>query len=408
MAIPAVSVYLKIRVRDPETGETKPMRVSAVWSKNHSLKPFVGLVNGKEEHHPEGTYLLRYGGKWEFVGKAIDLVLSKKREREKDLREPKPVQTIVENGPRILEALNEYCAIKSQTNLKTGQRALARKTIEGYRTVVEAFIRISGKTYMKEITAEDLLSYFAAVRTQGGLDTLDPADENYDERIREVNNTVHNHFATLCAFFNYHKIDLKTLLRKDEIPVYIDRDPEAYTEDEISRMWAVAKPEEKIRLQFFVSSGFRRGEVSNLRWDHIDLWSGRVVTYKKTKTHRVRTVTLPDFLVEALRKRLAQVPVYDGNALVFPSKRGFVCYNQMLVMLKRVAKRAGVTCERVDLHKFRSTCASLMQDEDVSIDMIQGRLGHTSQDMTRRYLRAMNQRTERARQQANEVFGKLA
>ena len=82
--------------------------------------------------------------------------------------------------------------------------------------------------------------------------------------------------------------------------------------------------------------------------------------------------------------------------------------SQMLYMVQAVAKRAGVR-GRVDLHKFRSTYASLLNKSGkVTVEEISGRLGHADAVTTRSYLERMNQNTDRARQQTNETFANLA
>jgi integrase len=77
-------------------------------------------------------------------------------------------------------------------------------------------------------------------------------------------------------------------------------------------------------------------------------------------------------------------------------------------MLKDVAKRTGVD-GRVDLHKFRSTYASLLDKSgNTTVEEIAGRLSQADVTTTRAYLERMNQNTDRARKQSNETFAKLA
>src|SRR5258705_13276225 len=109
-------------------------------------------------------------------------------------------------------------------------------------------------------------------------------------------------------------------------------------------MWEVANGEEKIRLQFFCASGFRKLEVAYLTWADVDLQTGMVkVTPKdgwKRKNRRPHEIGLPDWLVGLLRERREARP---RDTWVFPSATGMVARkNQLLYMLKDVAKRAGV------------------------------------------------------------------
>lgn len=402
------TVTIKIRIRTPEG---KRVYASPVYETKGRLKPLWARVAGKAEHHPEAVYVLRYGNKWEFVGQHTDVVTATKLRREQELEDvanaPASVAPITQSGPKILEAMEQYLAKKSIMDPTTGKEALAPKTVSHIRGVVESFQRTCVKTYIREVAGQDLVGYFSMLRTQANLD---PNDPNYTEKLRKRNVTVKNHYATLRTFFKKHKINIADLLEDEQIPRCKGRIPEAYTEAEILKMWAVAKAEEKIRLQFFCASGFRKQEVAYLTWVDIDFNTGVCrVTPKagwKPKNKTSREVRLPDWLVAALRERRASRP---NDTWVFPSATGIPARkSQMLYMLKAVAKRAGVG-GRVDLHKFRSTYASFLNKSGkATVEEISARLGHADAATTRSYLERMNQNTERARQQSNETFANLA
>lgn len=69
-------VRLKIRVRFADG--SRPY-LDPVTSANGKLKPLYAVVRGEPEHHPEGSYFLRYAreGKrvWESVGTDAQLAL---------------------------------------------------------------------------------------------------------------------------------------------------------------------------------------------------------------------------------------------------------------------------------------------------------------------------------------------
>ena len=402
------TVAIKIRIKTPNG---KRVYANPVYEAKGRLKALYARVGGKPELHPEGVYCLRYGAKWEFLGQATDVVLATKLRREQELEDASntsaPVTPITQVGPTILEALDNYISKKAIMDPTTGKEALAPKTLSHIRGVVEWFQRTCGKTYMREVTGEDFVGYFAMMRT---LAKLDPKAPDHTEKLRKRNVTVKGHYATLRSFFKKHKINITDMLEEEQIPRCRGRIPEAYTEDELLKMWKAARPEEKIRLQFFCATGFRKQEVAYLTWDDVDLKTGVArVTPKqgwKPKNKTSREVSLPDWLVDLLRERRAARP---NDTWVFPSATGMPARkSQMLYMLQAVAKRAGVR-GRVDLHKFRSTYASLLnKNGKVTVEEISGRLGHADAVTTRSYLERMNQNTDRARQQTNETFANLA
>ena len=404
------TVTIKIRIKTPEG---KRLYANPVWEKKGTLRALWARVGGKAEHHPEASYWLRYGAKFENVGQQTDLVLARKLALEQALEDkadnpaPATVVSINQSGPTILEAMEQYLAKKAITDPTTGKEALSPKSISGMRGIIESFQRTCGKTYIKEVNGADLVGYFSMLRTQANLD---PKAVDYTEKLRKRNVTVKNHYATLRAFFNKFKVNIKDMLEDEQVPRCKGRTPEAYTEDEIKKMWAVCTPEEKIRLQFFCASGFRKQEVAHLTWADIDLMTGVCsVTPKmgwKPKNKTSRDVCLPDWLVKLLRERREARP---NDTWVFPSATGMPPRkSQLLYMLQSVAKRAGVG-GRVDLHKFRSTYASFLNKSGAAtVEEISGRLGHADVSTTRGYLARMNQNTDRARQQSNEALAVFA
>lgn len=406
------TVRIKLRIKTPEG---RRVYADPVFEVKGRLKPLWARVNGKPELHPEGVYALRYGNRWEFCGQGTDVVTATKLRLEQQLEDAANgrapvaavVPTINQSGPTILEALETYLAKKASMDPTTGKEALVPKTISHIRGVVESFQRTCRKAFLREVTGEDLVGYFSMMRTQANLD---PKAPDYTERLRKRNVTVKGHYATLRTFFKKHKINITDMLEEEQVPRCKGRVPEAYTEDELARMWKAAQPEEKIRLQFFCASGFRKQEVAYLTWADLDLDTGIArVTPKagwKPKNKMSREVMLPDWLIAALRERRTARP---DDVWVFPSATGMpACKSQLLYMLQAVAKRARVG-GRVDLHKFRSTYASLLNKSGkVTVEEISGRLGHADIVTTRSYLERMNQNTDRAKQQSNDVFANLA
>lgn len=402
MAIKTVSLRIRIR-----TAEGKRVMVKPVYTPKGSLKPLYALVNGVEELHPEGTYALRIGNSWEFVGQATDVVLATKQRREDELADkantPTPAIVINESGPEILMAMEAYLAKKSITDKDTGKEALVPKTISGMRTIIESFQRTCGKKFMREITGADLVGYFAMLRTQANLD---PKHPEYSEQLRKRNVTVKNHYASLRTFFKRSKIEITAMLEEDQVPRAKGRVPTAYSDSEIRKVKAVATPEEWIRLQFFYASGFRKREVAYLRWQDLNLEKGLATVTAHDgfvpKDKEERTVSLPDYMVEALIERRSS---RANDCYVFPSPTGMVAdKNQFLYLLKDVAKRAGIK-GRVDIHKFRASYASaLYQSGEVTVEEIASRLGHASVETTRLYLEKMNHNTARAKRQSNTAL----
>lgn len=80
----------------------------------------------------------------------------------------------------------------------------------------------------------------------------------------------------------------------------------------------------RLALMLVIATAARSGEVREARWKHID-WDKREWTRPAElmrKTGKAHTVTLNDQAMAVLRRAAAYSNTEDGNALIFPSKKG--------------------------------------------------------------------------------------
>ena len=122
----------------------------------------------------------------------------------------KPTLTAInQSGPAILDAL-EILLAEMSTNFETGKEALYPKTIDAMRRTLEAFQRTCKKTYIREVTGDDIVGYLRMMRIQANLN---PAAPDYSERLRTRNVTVGNHYARLRQFFKRFKVNIADMAR---------------------------------------------------------------------------------------------------------------------------------------------------------------------------------------------------
>lgn len=134
-------------------------------------------------------------------------------------------------------------------------------------------------------------------------------------------------------------------------------------------------------------AGLRWGEVVALRWRNVDLKRGRLnineavtevggrLIWGTPKTHEVRSVPVPRFALEGLKKG-------NPDQLVFTAPRGGVLRNANF--RKTVWDPAVEELDLGDLtpHDLRDTAASLMISSGATIKAVQRALGHSSAAMT--------------------------
>jgi integrase len=149
-----------------------------------------------------------------------------------------------------------------------------------------------------------------------------------------------------------------------------------------------------------LATGARRGEILALRWRNFDLDNGtmRIVAsleqtktglrFKSTKTVASRrTVTLPSFAVEELRRRkheqatslLALGVRQTGETLVCARQDGAPLQPQSLTHeFPRFLARLGTDFPRIRFHDLRHSHATQLLSEGVHPKVAQERLGHST------------------------------
>ncbi|WP_353107750.1 site-specific integrase [Gordonia sp. (in: high G+C Gram-positive bacteria)] len=148
--------------------------------------------------------------------------------------------------------------------------------------------------------------------------------------------------------------------------------------------------------------GMRRGEIAGLKWEHVDLKSGRVTIENnrvavgkqaiegtpKSKASR-RTLPMPTDVVKVLRaaqkqqkrERLALGESYGAGEYV-ASDEGGEPLTPATISFRWGRMLRGLGIEHVRLHDARHSCATLMHLRGVPIAVIAAWLGHSSAAFT--------------------------
>jgi integrase len=120
-------------------------------------------------------------------------------------------------------------------------------------------------------------------------------------------------------------------------------------------------------------TGFRSGEVKNLRWDECD-FERNIVTLSDTKTGRsIRP--LSNIAIEIIKRQK-----HRGTPYVFDYGHGKPIVNLRTHWLRLKMSRTIVP------HVLRHSFASLGADLGLADSTIAGLIGHRQQSMTSRYL----------------------
>ncbi len=410
MRAPKVRLYVRVRLADGRDVYADP-----VWNRNRSLRGSYALVDGAQQHHPDGIYYLRYarGGKrvWESIGREPELALTALRNIEHDLSAIAIGRTTAAVHPSaevavlpaqtvsVTEAIDAYL-----TEVRTFK---APKTVSACTHMLGEFEKTCKGKLLSQVTRTDLLNHMKALKAQGLGDR-----------------TVFNHVSRINTLLKANGVE--HLLRPADWPKFDEKDVDAYHTQQLAALFDIATGRDRLIFEFLLGTGFREQEVMYCSWGNVDL-AGKVLSVWskpeygfRVKDKEERSVPVPDSLIESL----VALKRSSASTLLFPTKKGKPD-GHLLRRLQTLAFRAGLNCGECvtkngkecsehpvcsawGLHKFRRTFATMHAEAGVSAPTIQRWLGHADLATTLRYLAVADIRSERTRNQVNASFAGLA
>jgi integrase len=399
-------LYIRIKAK----GKSRPF-CEPVYAKNHKLSPGYALVNGLEEHHPEGVYHLRYlrGGKriWESLGSDAQTAQTKQLQRNLILASQEAGVEVVEPNPTghdLGKAIGSYL-----TGVSVSKSV---NTYNQYEYVLRVFKEVTGAKTLEAITRDDVLLLRDHFIGRGG-----------------ANYSIGHHLTNLRTFLTYY--DRPWPLKKTDRLTATKKVVSAYSHEEIAAMFRVANQEEADLLWFLLGTGVRKDEALHATWANVDFIHAAYAIREKAdwtpKDREEGIIPIPQVLVARLQARRLR---YPGSTRIFatlaknPGK-------EMLNTIKGLAYRAGLNCgecllkpskaypkgrccatapicERYICHKFRRTFATWHSEAGVPVHTIQRWLRHSSLETTLRYLAGSDDNTDFARARVESTFAELA
>lgn len=244
------------------------------------------------------------------------------------------------------------------------------------------FIRCAQKTFVDEITRQDVLKFHEELR-----------------RIGNGDRTVANKHMRLASWLRFAGID-KSIL--PPAPRYEEKLPTIYTSDEISSILGAADEYMSLVIGLALKCGLRDQELLYLEWNDIDEHAmvlrvcGKDQYGFKVKDSEQREIPIPDGLLNELKNWKGK---RTKKGLVLPTEKGNP-NQKMLRTLKRIASRAHLNCghcrgcrraarecQEWTLHKFRRTYATTLLRNGFDLRTVQAYMGHADLESTMRYLR---------------------
>ena len=378
----SVTVTLRVKL------DGKWRRLPAAYGGNGRIRPGYAQVGAQQVEFADPAYELRlYENRQAkyipFKSGATDADAERKK-LERSLSKTAAKNAAESAGGTFVDKEDRQTLAKTAASyIRDAQQRGAMEAADQARLVNEEFRKLlNRKTYVDEITRDDIFRFHTALRKRGCSDR-----------------TVANKHQRLTSWLRFAGID-KTIL--PPVPKYEETLPTIYTSDEISTLLAEAAPYMKMTILLALKCGLRDQELMHLEFSDLNLadktlrvqgkprWNFRV------KTHEQRHVPIPNDVLDELR---AWKEKRAGQSLILGTKNGNP-NTKLLFALKTLARRAKMNCGRCEgckskrrecesftLHKFRRSYITTLLRNGIDLRTVQAYAGHKDIASTMRYLR---------------------
>jgi integrase len=287
----------------------------------------------------------------------------------------------------VSELCDGYVTALPTMLLSRGGRPKKQSTIGTDKSRIEAHIKpLLGKLLVPAVTAADIETFLDRV-AKG--DTAKALEKGRGSPVTGGKGAASRTVGLLGAIFSYA---VKRKLRPDNPVRGVVRFADAKRDRRLSadeyqalgkglKLAAAGGTNQYgiAAVRFLALSGWRRGEVVNLRWNDVDR-ARRTATLGDTKTGRsIRPLS------HGVLDVLALVPKHENNPYVFPAATGEGKIGALPRYWNEIRSKAGLPAE-ITPHVLRHSAASIGSDAGLSEVAIAALLGHKSGSITSRYI----------------------
>jgi integrase/recombinase XerC len=153
--------------------------------------------------------------------------------------------------------------------------------------------------------------------------------------------------------------------------------------DELNQILKVCrKLRDKALILFLVDSGMRRSEARSLNWIDVDIPSG-VVNIRRSKNKKARSAFIGVKTRRALLRYRRTISHEDNDALFQTQTGTRLTPSGFRQVIRRISEKSGIP---FSAHDLRRTFATLSLKAGMNVLHLQSLLGHSSLEMTRRYV----------------------
>lgn len=173
-----------------------------------------------------------------------------------------------------------------------------------------------------------------------------------------------------------------------QMPKVAEKKLTVYNEVQVRQILRVCKDKrDRAFIQLMVDSGLRLSEVIALNWADVDVSNG-IIRVLKGKGRKTRIVVVGVSTRRALLKYRGEVDSQDLKPLFQTITGGRFTPAGLRSWVLRIGKRAKI---HVTPHALRRTFATLSLRAGMDVFQLQALMGHSSLEMTRRYVSLLDE-----------------
>ena len=327
------------------------------------------------------------------------MTLAKKwaKKTETEIEEGKYFPATKHKSKTLNDLINAYVAHVGLDN---------PRRLNELRPIMDWWKQELGYRLLSELTGE----HFIAARQNLAKKATSKKDAD-GNTLRISVSTVNRYMVALNTAFNFSFSVLKWLQSNPMQGLKKLKEPEGRTRflspDEIARLMTACledtSPHIFAAVLLGISTGRRKGAITNLKWQDVDLETGRVQFWEqKTKTFAVSTIS--GCTLELLQRKFTEKG--ELESLIFPSPIKDGAAIDIRTAWERVKKRAQL--EDFRFHDLKHTCASYMAMEGSSLLDLAKVLGHKTLNMVIRYAHLTEDHTAALQKKMNDkVLGNV-
>lgn len=331
-----------------------------VFKKPHRSGNITWVVRWKDPL--TGRWISSAAGKTRDEALLVESEIRKKLYLGKDPRERS--QQIAE--PRLDQLLETYYQSPRFQNLSEGWK-------ESVQNQFNVILPIFGKKYFSQIKREQLFRFFLDLKAKGLThSTIGKYQLKFkilEDLLKEM---IPSHRACVPSSKEFRKLFPKQPPSREInflTPTELNK---IYQELENCRSRIIP-----LFIRFLASTGMRRSEAIDLKWEDVDFESGFIMI-RRSKNGSMRKVPLDENTIDVLDR----IPHATQQGYVFKNRDGEQFHKDSFIKpLKTAARRAGIL-KRIDIHSLRHSWASNKIRQGWGLKKVSMILGHSDITMT--------------------------